>query len=271
MTSDRSPPDTVAAGAQGLTLRRFAPLLVIVLLAGLIFAMGWYRELTLENLIKHRVALSAFVDSHFIAAVAGFVALYITVVALSLPGATFLTIAGGVLFGVVIGGLATLVGATIGATIIFLIARSALYDYVQRKAGPRLAKLSDGFKADAFSYLLFLRLVPVFPFWLVNLAPALLGVRLGTFVLATALGIIPATFAFAFVGSGLDSLVAAQESAYRACLAAEHSDCRLDFDLKAAVTPQLVIALTALGILALVPTLVRRWRSRSVAPASSTR
>jgi uncharacterized membrane protein YdjX (TVP38/TMEM64 family) len=250
-------------------MAKFVPLAVIVVLAIVIMATGWHRELSFEALVRHRAALDAFIDRHLIAALAAFLAVYVAAVALSIPGAVFLTVSAGVLFGWLVGGLVALTGATLGATIIFLIARSALYGYVQRKAGPRLAKLAEGFTADAFNYLLFLRLVPVFPFWLVNLAPALLGVRLRTFVLATALGIVPATFAFAFFGAGLDSLVAAQESAYRACLAAGRSDCRLDFDIKAAATPQLLLALTALGILALVPTVVRRLRSRSMTTASS--
>jgi uncharacterized membrane protein YdjX (TVP38/TMEM64 family) len=263
MTSDRSPPDTIAAGAQAFTLRRLAPLAVIVLLAGLIFAMGWHRELTLENLIRHRVALSAFVDSHFVPAIAGFMALYIAVVALSLPGATFLTIAGGVLFGAVIGALATLVGATIGATIIFLIAKSAAGEYLVRRAGPRLAKIAAGFRKDAFYYLLFLRLVPLFPFFLVNLAPAIVGVPLRTFIAATALGIVPATFAFAFVGVGLDSALGAHEEAYMQCLASGRSDCRLGFDVKMLATPKLIAAFIALGFIALIPVAVKKWRGRA--------
>ena len=161
-----------------------------------------------------------FIARNAAAAVAGYVALYIAVVALSLPGGAVLTITGGVLFGVVIGGAAALVGATIGAICIFLIARSAVGEHLVRRAGPLAERLAEGFRADAFSYLLFLRLVPLFPFWLVNLVPALCGVRLATFAAATAIGIIPATFAFAFVGAGLDSVIAAQEAAYRACLAA---------------------------------------------------
>jgi uncharacterized membrane protein YdjX (TVP38/TMEM64 family) len=125
--------------------------------------------------------------------------------------------------------------------------------------------LAEGFRADAFSYLLFLRLVPIFPFWLVNLVPALAGVRLPVFAAATAIGILPGTFAFAFVGAGLTSVITAQGTAYRACLAAGRSDCRLDFDLKAAVTPELLIALAALGVLALIPVVVKRLRARSPA------
>jgi uncharacterized membrane protein YdjX (TVP38/TMEM64 family) len=114
-----------------------------------------------------------------------------------------------------------------------------------------------GFREDAFCYLLFLRLVPV-PFWLVNLAPAMLGVRLPTFVAATAIGILPATVAFAMFGAGLGSVVAAQEAQYGACVAAQRTDCAVHFDLSDVLTPTLVAALVALGLLALVPVVARR-------------
>ncbi|HEY0441705.1 MAG TPA: VTT domain-containing protein, partial [Xanthobacteraceae bacterium] len=232
------------------------------LLALAVYATGLHRELSLEALVRRRGQLEAFVQAHFATALAGYIGLYIVATALSIPGAVFLTLAGAVLFGWLVGGIATLIGATAGATLLFLLARYALADLVRRRLGSRLTRLADGFRADAFSYLLFLRLVPVFPFWLVNLAPALAGARLGTFVAATALGIIPGTFAYAVFGAGLDSVLAAQEAAYRSCLAAGRADCRLDFDLRAAITPQLFAALCALGLVALVPVLVRRWRAR---------
>jgi uncharacterized membrane protein YdjX (TVP38/TMEM64 family) len=238
-------------------------------LAVLVIAMGWHHELSLEALVRRRSDLESFIATHFFTALLAYVGVYIIVVAMSVPGGLFLTITGGVLFGWLAGGMAAVFGATIGAGLIFLIARNALSEYVQRKLGPRLAALADGFKADAFNYLLFLRLVPLFPFALVNLAPAVLGVGFATFMAATSIGIIPATFAYAFVGAGLDSVIAAQETAYRACLAAARADCRLSFDLKAAVTPQLIIALTALGILALVPVAIRRWRSAAPVAGSS--
>jgi len=109
--------------------------------------------------------------------------------------------------------------------------------------------------------------VPIFPFWLVNLVPALCGVPLATFVAATALGIIPVTFAFAFVGAGLDSVIAAQQAAYQSCLAAARPDCRLEFHMKAALTPELLGALVALGVLALIPVVVKRLRARATAHA----
>jgi uncharacterized membrane protein YdjX (TVP38/TMEM64 family) len=250
-------------------LRRLAPVAAIVLVMALVFAMGWHRFLSLETLVRHRAAIDAFVHVHHGLSVLAFIGGYIAVAALSIPGAVFLTIAGGVLFGWLVGGLAAIVGATVGATVVFLIARSACAEFILRRAGPLAAKVAEGFRADAFHYLLFLRLVPVFPFWLVNLASALVGVRLGTFVLATALGIIPGTFAYALVGEGLDSVIAAQEAAYRACLAAGRGDCRLAFSLSAVATPQLMAAFAALGIVALIPVAVRKWRTRASAGGES--
>jgi uncharacterized membrane protein YdjX (TVP38/TMEM64 family) len=154
------------------------------------------------------------------------------------------------------------IGASIGATVIFSIARSAFGEHLARRAGPTAETIAQGFRADAFSYLLFLRLVPVFPFWLVNLVAALAGVRLAPFVAATAIGIIPATSIFAFVGSGLESAILAQRSAHESCLAAGAADCRLAFHASDALTPQLIAALVALGFLALVPVVVKRWRAR---------
>jgi len=260
-------PIPAARHATRLTVGRVAPVVVIALAAFLVFAMGWHRQLSLETLVRHRAALDDFVNAHFALALAAFVAIYVTAVSLSIPGAVFLTIAGGLLFGVIVGGAAVVVAATIGATVIFLIARSAFSDYVVRRAGPRLSKIVDGFCADAFSYLLFLRLVPVFPFFLVNLAPALVGVRVPIFIAATAIGVIPATFVFASVGAGLDSVIHAQSSMYDACVAAGRVDCRLDFDPAAALTPQLIGALIALGLLALVPVVLRRFVGRSATMA----
>jgi uncharacterized membrane protein YdjX (TVP38/TMEM64 family) len=216
------------------------------------------------------MAIDAFIDAHAIAAVAAYMAIYIIVVALSIPGSLFLTIAGGILFGVAVGAIATIISATIGATIIFLIAKSACGESLVRRAGPLACKIAEGFKADAFSYLLFLRLVPAFPFFLVNLVPALAGVNLRTFVAATLIGIIPAVFAFTFLGSGLDSVIAAQEGIYRACLAAGRSDCQIHFDIGMIATPRLLASLATLGAIALIPVVVKRVRARTAGsrPAS---
>ncbi|MEI9804678.1 MAG: VTT domain-containing protein [Pseudolabrys sp.] len=158
-----------------------------------------------------------------------------------------------------------MIGATIGATLIFLVARTALGEPLLRRAGPRACHLAQGFCKDAFSYLLFLRLVPAFPFFLVNLVPAFAGVRLLPFMAATALGIIPATFVYALAGTGLDSAITVQKESYEACLAAGHADCHLTFDARDVLTPQLLGALVALALLALIPVVVRRLRSRHAA------
>jgi uncharacterized membrane protein YdjX (TVP38/TMEM64 family) len=243
-------------------LRRFAPVALVLLAMVLAFASGAHRHLSLETLVRHRMAIDAFMDHHMVAALGAFIAIYIVVVSLSIPGALFLTITSGIVFGTLIGGAASVVGATTGATVIFLVARSACGENLVRRAGPLACKLAAGFRADAFSYLLFLRLVPAFPFFLVNLVPAIAGVKLRTFVAATAIGIVPATFAFAFFGSGLDSVLIAQEGPYRACLAAGRTECPIHFDIGALVTPQLLAAFAALGALALIPVLVKRLRAR---------
>jgi uncharacterized membrane protein YdjX (TVP38/TMEM64 family) len=259
MTDPSSP--TVGGQAAGFSVRRLCPLVVIVLVIGVVYAMGWHRELSLETLVRHRVVIDEFVAEHRLAAVAAFIGLYITAAALSLPAGAVMTTIGGFLFGTVIGGLAAMLGATIGATIIFLIAKSAIGEHLVRRAGPRAAKFAEGFRADAFSYMLFLRLVP-FPFWLVNLAPALFGVRLTTFVTATAIGIIPACFAFAFFGAGLGSAIAVQEQAYKACVAAGRTDCGVDLNPTAMLTPELLAALVVLGAVGLIPIVAKRIRNR---------
>ncbi len=248
-------------------IRRLAPLIAVILLAGLAYYAFGREELSLEALVRHRVAIDGFVTEHRALALLAFIGLYITAVALSVPGALFLTVSGGFLFGLVAGAAAAVIGATIGATLIFLVARSAFGEFLQRRAGPRASQLAQGFRDDAFSYLLFLRLVPAFPFFLVNVVPAFAGVRLAPFVAATALGIIPASIVYAYAGIGLDSVIATQKAAYEACLAAGRSGCHLSFDVRDVLTPQLLGALVALGLLALVPVAVRRLRARrSVAP-----
>lgn len=259
------------AGATEMTrrasLKRYLPVALVALAMVVVFATGAHRQVSLETLVRHRMAIDAFIDAHAVAAVAVFMTAYVVVVALSIPGAVFLTVSGGILFGTLVGASATVVAATTGATIIFLVARSACGEGLLRRAGPLAGKIAAGFRADAFSYLLFLRLVPAVPFFLVNLAPALVGVKLSTFVTATFIGIIPATVAFSFFGSGLDSVIAAQEQIYRACLATGRTDCHLPFDLSMIVTPRLLAALAALGVIALVPVVVKRLRAKKAGAA----
>ncbi len=246
---------------------RLVPLLVLLAAIVLVYALGLQNYLTLERLAENSDALEAFISSNFFLALAIFAGIYIVVVALSLPGGALMTVSGGFLFGWIVGGLASVVAATIGATIIFLVAKTSLGEPLAARAGPWLGKLRAGFQKNALNYLLFLRLVPLFPFWLVNLAPAVLGVPLTTYLLGTFAGIIPGTFAFAFAGVGLDSVIEAQQSSYENCLA-EHagggaSPCEFVFDPSALVTPQLLIAFAALGAVALIPVVLKRFRKEA--------
>jgi uncharacterized membrane protein YdjX (TVP38/TMEM64 family) len=258
-TANRSGPH----GSGTPAWRRWLPLLVIVGLMALAFAMGWHRYLSFKTIGTNYQALQDFIAANLAVALLIYILIYAAVVALSLPGGLVMTVTGGLLFGWLAGGLATLVGATAGATLIFLIAKSSLGNALAAKAGPWIGRLREGFKENALSYLLFLRLVPVFPFWLVNLAPALLGVPLGTYVVGTAIGIIPGTFAFSVAGSGLGSVVEAQNRIYADCLARGGPDpeaaCPYTIDTSALVTPQLLVAFALLGVVALIPVVYKRW------------
>jgi uncharacterized membrane protein YdjX (TVP38/TMEM64 family) len=222
-------------------LTRLIPLGAILAVMAFAVAMGWHRQLSFETLVRHRSAVEELVAAHRVMAVLTFIAVYAAAVALSFPGAALLTVTGGVIFGTLIGGLAAVTAAALGATIIFLIAKYAFSCIAgsgwTRRAAPLAEKIAAGFHKDAFCYLLFLRLVPLFPFWLINLLAASAGIAPVPFAVATALGIIPATFAFAFFGAGLSGAVVAQESAYEACVAAGKPGCHLDFDVQAAITP----------------------------------
>jgi uncharacterized membrane protein YdjX (TVP38/TMEM64 family) len=242
--------------------RRLLPLGIVLAAMAVAFGMGWQHALSLENLIRHRAAIDAFITTHRLAAIATYIAIYIVTVSLSVPGAFILTVTAGILFGVIVGALAAAVAGTIGAVIVFLIARSACGTHLVRRCGPAVEKLAAGFRADAFNYLLFLRLMPIFPFWLVNLAAALLGMPLALFAAATAIGVIPGAFAYAFMGAGLDSALAAEVKAYNTCTAAGTAPCRVHFDVMTVLTPELLAALAVLGVIALLPVVARRLRAR---------
>jgi uncharacterized membrane protein YdjX (TVP38/TMEM64 family) len=194
-----------------LSLARLIPLLLLA--AGLIafFALGLNKYLTLDLLKENRGALKDFVHDHKTQAVMAFIVAYVIVAAFSLPIGSLVSVAGGFLFGSVFGSAWIVIGATIGATILFLIAKTALGDPLRERFAAQLKPMEDGFRANAFSYMLILRLVPIFPFWLVNLAPAFFGVSLITFVVTTFIGIIPGAFVFASIGNGLSALFEAGE------------------------------------------------------------
>jgi uncharacterized membrane protein YdjX (TVP38/TMEM64 family) len=248
------------------TLSRFGPVVVIAIIMAVVLAMGWHREITLENIVIARDRFHGVLAQHPFFSVIAYIAVYICMAALSLPGGVVLTATGGLLFGWLVGGLAAVIGATIGATAVFLIARTALGESLTARGAPWLSKLREGFSEEALSYLLFLRLVPAFPFWFVNIAPAILGVPLRTYVVATFLGIIPATFAFASAGAGLDSIIVAARVDYMSCVAAKGADaCKLMIHASMLVTKELVLAFVLLGLTALIPVAVKKWRNKHAA------
>jgi uncharacterized membrane protein YdjX (TVP38/TMEM64 family) len=197
----------------------------------------------LEAVKTHRDALLAFAQDHYAAALAIAFVTYAGATALSLPGGLVLSLTMGFIFGRWAGTALVVLAATVGATLVFLAARYLFADAARRRMGALGERISAGFTENALSYLLFLRLVPLFPFFLVNLAPAFTRIRLATFVLGTFIGIIPATFVYVNLGETLG---------------------RID-SLSGLVSPETIAAFVLLGLLALVPVFVRKWRAKQVA------
>ena len=226
--------------------KRWLPVLALAGAVGAIFAFDLDRILTFEALRENRHLLMGFVDDRTVLAASLFVLAYAAATAMSLPGGAILSIAGGFLFGAWLGTLYIVVGATVGATAVFLIARTALGDALRARAGPWLKSMEAGFQENALSYLLVLRLVPLFPFFVVNLVPAFLGVGLRTYVIGTFVGIVPGAFVFAFTGAGLGSVFDSSES----------------FSPAAVLTPEVIVALTGLALLSLLPVAYKKIETR---------
>jgi uncharacterized membrane protein YdjX (TVP38/TMEM64 family) len=224
--------------------RRWLPVLVLAAAIAAFFALGLQRYLTWDAFREHRQSLLDWIDRAGVLAPVGFILVYTAVAALSVPGGALLTLAGGFLFGAWLGGAYSLIGATIGGSLVFLIARTSFGGLLRERAGPALRKLEAGFNEDGASYLLFLRLVPLFPFWLVNLVPAFFGVPLRTFVLCSFFGMAPATFVYASVGSGAGALFDAGETP----------------DLRIVLQGRVLLPLIALAVLALVPVLYKKLK-----------
>lgn len=253
-------PTVPATPAKPLWQRLAAPVLILLLLlAG--YALGLDHYLTLQSIAEHRAMLQDYTSAHLLLSLLLFMMVYVLAVALSFPGAGVLSILGGLLFGWLLGALAAITSATLGATLLFQIVKTSLGDALVKRAGPRLGRINAGFKEDAFNYLLFLRLVPAFPFFLVNIAPALAGVKLRTFVASTVIGIIPGGFAFAFIGAGLDSLIAAQNTVHQACVAAKGAAaCPFELSVASLVTWQLLTAFALLALVSLIPVVLKKWK-----------
>ena len=227
-------------------VKRFLPLAVLAAAIATAFSLGLHEHLSIEALREHRAALNGFVADNAVLAGLAFVSLYALATALSLPGGVVLTIAGGFLFGVTTGAVYVVFAATLGATAIFLIARSALGSALRDRAGPFLKRMEAGFQENALSYLLVLRLIPLFPFFIVNLVPAFLGVPLRTYVLGTFFGIIPGTLVFVLAGAGLGSVF----------------DQGGSFSVGSVLTPEIIAGLVGLSLLSLLPVVYKHVKAR---------
>lgn len=244
-------------------LRRWGPALALVVLIGLAFSFDLHHALSLAALAENRDWLKGFVAAHLVQAVLIYMALYVTATALSVPVGAALSIAGGFLFGWMISAPVTVVAAVAGSAIVFEIVRTSFGAALAERAGPLVQKLQRGFAENAFSLLLFLRLAPVFPFCAVNAVSGLCRMPLRTFVLATAIGIIPASIAFALIGAGLDRVIDLQMEAYRACVASNGpSGCRFALEPSALITRELLWGFGGLGLVALLPLGARWWKGR---------
>lgn len=228
------------------TLRRLLP--VAILLAGLaiFLLLGLERYFSYEMLARHKATLTAWVAAHRVLAAIAFMLVYAVMVAFSLPVAIVATPVGGFLFGTWPGAFLSVIGATAGSIAVFLAARYAFRDLFRARAGTRLARFEEGFRTDDFSYLLSLRLVPIFPFWLVNIVPALLGMRLRRYVSATMLGIAPAAVVYSSVGSGLGLVLKR----------GEQPDLGIVFEWR------ILLPLLGLAALSLVPVIYRQLRRK---------
>ena len=230
-------------------LKRLLPLVLIAMVIVLFMALDLGRFISFDSLREHREMLNGWVSAYPLLAPLAYILLYIVVVAFSLPGGAVMTISGGFLFGAALGGGYAVLGATLGATALFLIAKTSVGDFLMSKAGPGINKLQAGFSDNAMSYMFVLRLVPIFPFFLVNLAPAFLGVPLRIYLIATFFGIMPATFVYALAGSGLGSVF----------------DQGGEFSIGSILTPEMMGALVGLALLSLIPVLYKKFRKNRVA------
>ncbi len=242
--------ESAASGSRppgGSGLRRWLPVVVLGLGFVLFFALGLQRHISFETLQEHRDWLVAAVVRNEALVAAAFITIYALVVAFSVPGGAVMTISAGFLFGTVPAATYGVVGGTLGAVCVFLAARTAFGDVLRAKAGPALKRMEAGFRDSAFNYMLFLRLIPLFPFWLVNLVPAFLGVSLRTYFFATLVGVIPGALIFASLGNGLGAIL----------------DVGGEPDLGIVFRLDVLLPLLALAVLALLPVACKKFKAHN--------
>lgn len=225
-------------------IKRFGPLILVALAVAAVIASGLGDHLSLAELKARRDQLQGFVALHPMLSFGLYILIYIAVVSLSLPGALVMTLSGGFLFGPWLGAAAASSGASLGAAVIFLVCRTAVGDSLRGKAGSTISRIEEGVRRDAFSYILTLRLIPVMPFWLVNLAAGFVNIPLRTFLAATVLGILPGSLVYSGLGAGLGEVFAS----------GQEPNLRVIFE------PHVLLPLVGLGLLSLLPVVLRRFR-----------
>lgn len=229
-----------------MKLVKFIPILLLLFLGIVAYFTGLGSYLSFDYLKSNRSHLVDYISKYPFFAALVYIAIYTLLVAISFPGASFLTIIGGFLFDKILGTIYTVLAATLGACIIFLAARYALKD-IKNKLGKWFVKIERGFAKNGPWYLLFLRLIPLFPFWAINIAPAALPVSLFTYFWTTLLGIIPGTFVYVQAGAGLGAIFDTHER----------------FSVDTVFNWEIRIALFFMALLALLPILVKKWREKS--------
>lgn len=223
-------------------LSRFIPLLIIVVLMALFYALGVNDYFSWEVFKEHRASIKRFVNSYPVTSPLIYSAIYALIAALSIPVAFLLSMIGGFLFPQPLSTFCVVVGATCGASILFLVAKTALHDFLKKKFATLIDKMRSGFQRNAISYMLLLRVLPIFPFWLVNIAPVFFKVTFTTFVWTTFVGIIPGAFVYTQAGRGIDAIFEGEGS--------------ISFwDL---LNREMVIGLIGIIILAIIPMVVKR-------------
>ena len=232
---------------KGKALRRLWPVAALIVAVAALVAFGPDHAKVIETLRAYREAIDVLIVENAVLAGLGYMVIYAVAIAFSVPGGAMMTIVGAFLFGWQLAAVYVVFAATIGATALFLIARSAVGNRLHERAGPWMQKMEAGFQENALWYLLMLRLIPLFPFFVVNLVPAFLGVTLRTYVIGTFFGIIPGTIVFALAGGGLASVLANEDA---------------EFDLSSVLTPEVVAALIGIALLALIPVIYKKVQAR---------
>ncbi|MDP3531692.1 MAG: VTT domain-containing protein [Alphaproteobacteria bacterium] len=228
-------------------MKKYLPLVLIVVLAIIAWFSGLRDYFSFAVLKENQQTLELYVLNNKIMAILIYVGLYILVVALSIPGATFMTLVGGFFFNQILGTFLVVSAATIGATILFLGTKLASRDLIKEKAGPWVQKMQKGFKENATYYLLTLRLIPIFPFVAINLVAAILQIPLRTFILGTFFGIMPGSFVYVSIGVGLHDVLQKEE-----------------FSVNLLLEPKILLAFIGLGILVLLPVLYKYYKKKKI-------